>query len=263
MNAELTGGGNPERTAALLWGPKAEPKRGRKRSLDPALIGSVAVALADRAGLAGLSMRGLAETLGVSTMALYRYVPGRAELIDLMLDTAYGELRAPATARKTWRCRVECHARAEWALYLAHPWMLQVSAHRPVLGPNALAKYEFELKSLDDTALTDLDRDLVIQAVSGYVRACARSVVDARLAEIKTGLSDAQWWAEHSAALAARTSPSQFPRADRVGMAAGEAYGAVTDPERVFEFGLSAMLDGIATKVRLAATPRRRGEGPR
>ena len=54
-----------------------------------------AVALADRHGLEWLSMRKLAEELGVAAMSLYYYVPNKDELIDGMIDIVFGEIEPP------------------------------------------------------------------------------------------------------------------------------------------------------------------------
>src|ERR1700759_3627771 len=75
----------------LLWGTPARPRRGPKPSLPRERIVTAAIALADAEGLASLSMQHLAEQLGCAKMALYRYVPGKAELVALMIDEAIGE----------------------------------------------------------------------------------------------------------------------------------------------------------------------------
>ena len=63
----------------LLWGTRQRPRRGPKPSLSLERIVTEAIALADAEGLANLSMQHLAERLGCAKMALYRYVPGKAE----------------------------------------------------------------------------------------------------------------------------------------------------------------------------------------
>src|ERR1700759_2264183 len=79
----------------LLWGTPARPRRGPKPSLTRERIVTAAIALADAEGLASLSMQHLAEQLGCAKMALYRYVPGKAELVALMIDEAIGEPPSP------------------------------------------------------------------------------------------------------------------------------------------------------------------------
>ena len=82
----------------LLWSAPARPRRGPKPSLSRERIVTAAIALADAEGLASLSMQHLAEQLGCAKMALYRYVPGKAELVALMIDEAIGEPPAPGSS---------------------------------------------------------------------------------------------------------------------------------------------------------------------
>lgn len=92
-----TGGGDPARSMALLWGTEAPPRtRGRKPGLTVGGIATAAIELADTEGLEALSMRRVAQRLGVGTMSLYTYVPGKAELVDVMLDAIHLEPRSEA-----------------------------------------------------------------------------------------------------------------------------------------------------------------------
>src|ERR1700749_1189883 len=82
----------------LLWGTPQPARRGPKPSLSLDRIVTAAIALADAEGLASLSMQHLAEQLGCAKMALYRYVPGKAELGALMIDECIGEPPAPGSS---------------------------------------------------------------------------------------------------------------------------------------------------------------------
>jgi hypothetical protein len=98
MTMEYSGSGDPGRTMALLWGTQKRPGRGPKPGLSVERIVRAAIEVADAEGLAALSMRRLADRLGVSTMSLYTYVPSKAELIDVMLDVVLGEAVKPNDA---------------------------------------------------------------------------------------------------------------------------------------------------------------------
>ena len=91
MTAEFPGGGDPRRSIPLLWGAAGAGRRGPKPSRSVDEVVHAAIALADAEGLAALSIRRVAEALGLSAMSLYTYVPSKAELIDLMLDRVAGE----------------------------------------------------------------------------------------------------------------------------------------------------------------------------
>ena len=76
-------------------------------------IVAAAIALADEEGLEQLSMRKVAERLGTGAMSLYRYVPSKAELLDLMLDAIHGEDPPPEqTARGARASNAAAHAAA-------------------------------------------------------------------------------------------------------------------------------------------------------
>lgn len=246
------GAGDPARSMALLWRDKdAEPApaRGPRPGLSIDKIVDAAIELADAEGLAALSMRRVAQRLGVGTMSLYTYVPSKAELIDLMYDTACGSVEGDFESGD-WRARLSAIARATWDLYRHHPWMLQVMAMaRPPLGPNAIAGYDRDLRAVDGIGLTDLEMDSVVSMVSVYVQGAARTAVEAAGSERDTGMTDAEWWEAYGPLLAKVFDPERHPVAARVGAAAGEAYQSAYDPEHGFEFGLARVLDGIEKLV--------------
>lgn len=246
--SEYSGGGDPRRTLELLWGVGERASRGPKARLSVGEITSTAIALADAEGLAALSMRRIAETLGVGTMSLYTYVPGKIELLDLMVDAVAAET-ARDTAGTDWRVKLETVARQNWALYRRHPWLLQVATTRPGLGPNEIAKYEHELGAVDGIGLSDVQMDSVLTLVLGFAHSAARGAVDAAAAVRRTGMTDAQWWETHQPILDELIDASKFPLGSRVGNAAGAAHNAAYDPEHAFEFGLARVLDGVAVLV--------------
>jgi AcrR family transcriptional regulator len=247
MTTEYTGAGDPTRSMQLLWSTAAPPRRGPRPRFTVAEIVRAAIDLADAAGLETLSMRGVADALGVPVMTLYTYVPGKAELLDVMLDTVAGETARPPIT--SWRPALETVARENWALCHRHPWMLHVAAYRPPLGPNIIAKYDYELSTMDGSGLSDVEIDSVLTLVLGYVQGAARASVEAQLAEARTGISDADWWAANAPLLEQAMDPARYPTATRIGAAAGEEYGAAYAPDHGFEFGLARILDGIEALI--------------
>jgi AcrR family transcriptional regulator len=250
------GRGDPARGMALLWRTAGEPPargRGPRPGLTVDRIVAAATELADAEGLAALSMRRVAERLGVGTMSLYTYVPSKAELVDVMYDAALGELAADPLPG-AWRAQLEGIARATWELYRRHPWMLQVMAMaRPPLGPNSIAGYDRDLRAVDGIGLSDLEMDSVVSLVAVYVQGAARVAMEAAGSERDTGMSDAEWWEAYGPLLEKVFDPSRFPVAARVGAVAGETYQAAYDPVHGFEFGLARVLDGIEALVRSRA----------
>ena len=117
--------------------------------------------------------------------------------------------------------------------------MLHVAAYRPPLGPNIIAKYEYELSALEGIGLSDVEMDSVLTLVLGYVAGAARGSVEAAQAEQQTGVTDEQWWAAHDHFW--RRSSTRRSSRSRPGSAGrGEEYGGPSAPDFAFEFGLSA-----------------------
>ena len=77
------------RTLSLLWRETEPPRRGPRPRHSVDDVVEAAIAIADADGLDAVTMRAVAERLGISPMSLYTYVPGKAELLDLMLDAIY------------------------------------------------------------------------------------------------------------------------------------------------------------------------------
>lgn len=239
------------RRIALLWGSQTEPGRS---GLTVKAIVEAAMQIADSEGADALSMRNVAERLDVGTMSLYTHVPGKTELIDLMFDTAYGELYTsvdePSQQPGDWRDGLRFIARRNWELYIRHPWMLHIPPGRPVLGPHASLKYEAELRPLDGIGLSDLDMDAALTLILTHVEGCARARVGMDQTQRDTGMTDAEWWVREAPLLDQVTDETLFPVSGRVGMAAGMAYNATGNPEHIFTFGLERILVGIAELVK-------------
>lgn len=240
----------PARSLALLWGTQDRSRHGPRPGLQRDEIVSAAIEIADHEGLGAVSMRRVAERLGIGTMSLYTYVPGKAELVDLMLDAAYAELSMTNSARPAgWRARLEAVAQTNWDLYQRHAWILQLPTVRPGLGPHALAKYDHELQALDGIGLTELEMDSALNLVLGHVEGVARRWSDALRLEQETGTSLQQWWTVNGPTLTALLADAHFPTAARVGAVAGETYGGPFSPAHALDFGLARVLDGIEVLV--------------
>jgi AcrR family transcriptional regulator len=250
VTAERSGAGDPARTLALLWGeaPTAS-RRGPSRALDLAAVVRTATDLADQDGLAAVTMRAVARALGVVPMTLYTYVPGKEELLDLMLDAAYAQMPRTDTAGAPWRERLTAVAHENRALFATHPWAAEVSTLRPPLGPGLMAKYEHELSAFDNLGLSDVERDDCLTYLLSFVHANARAAHEATSAAAGPDGDDTRWWARVGPLLARVLDERRYPRASRVGTAAGEAHGSAHNPEHAYHFGLPRLLDGLAPLI--------------
>jgi AcrR family transcriptional regulator len=246
-DVKATSGGDPARTLALLWrDPGAAPRRGPRRALSLDTLVAQVIGLADEEGLSAVTIRRTAQRLGVGAMSLYTYVADHDELLDLMIDAVYAAMAREDTGGRPWRERLTAVAEENWALYRQHPWAAGVTTLRPPLGPGQMAKYEHELAAFDGCGLDDVTADDCLTQVLILTRACARDAADARAVRAASGADDEQWWATAGPLLARVMDPARFPRAVRIGTAAGNERGSAHDPAYAFRFGLGRLLDGLA-----------------
>ncbi|NYH55689.1 AcrR family transcriptional regulator [Nocardiopsis arvandica] len=251
---------DPARSLALLWRTGEQVGHRGKPGLSVDRIVDAATGISDREGLDALSMRKVAESLGVGTMSLYTYVPGKSDLVNVMLDSVHSGLAAPGPRVRGWRARLHATAHGIWDLYRRHTWILEAARGRPVLGPHLMAKYERELRELEGLGLTAVEMDSVVGLVNGYVEGAVARAVAGEEVERRTGITDEQWWRAHAPVLSRIVDVDRFPTAARVGAAAGAAHGSAYDPMHGFEFGLARVLDGIDVLVRSRAGEGERGE---
>jgi AcrR family transcriptional regulator len=207
-------------------------------------IVAVALAIADSEGLAAVSMRRIARELGVATMSLYRYVPGKDDLVMLIADAAFAEDKLPATPPYGWRARLEVVARLQWKIYHKHSWMAgAMSITRPQLVPNGMAHTEWTLQAIDGLGLSPEMSLVVAVTVIGYVRGVAVSLEMETQAEQDTGLSNDAYMAAQEAQFRAVFGGGAFPTLARMSVQPEIDLGLDT----LFEFGLARLLDGLAT----------------
>ncbi|MBF6333852.1 TetR/AcrR family transcriptional regulator C-terminal domain-containing protein [Nocardia transvalensis] len=247
---ERSSAGDPARTLELLW---REPGRGSGRgpkqrsSVDEVV--AAAVAIADTDGLEALTMRAVAAKLGLTPMATYTYVPGKAELLDLMLDSVYRQMPRADLDGMPWRERVSTIAAENRDMLMRHRWVAYVPTTRPPLGPGVAAKYDHELRAFDGLGLGDVEMDAALTYVLGFVTSVARIAIDTERAATASGMSDQQWWERTAPVLARVFDPGRYPLAARVGSAAGQAHDSAYNADHAWDFGLARVLDGLAVFI--------------
>jgi AcrR family transcriptional regulator len=227
------------RTMALLWGTATRSGRGPKAGLDVPRIVREAIAIADEEGLGALTMRRVAEALGVSPMSLYTYVRNKTELIDLMIDAASES--PPADSETGWRQAMERLGRDVYTGFQRHPWMLQVPMTRGLMGPNQTAAIEASVRPLDREGLDGREAMAVFNLVVGYAIGAARTAVDTAELEDETGTTTEQWWEDAGSVLSEHVTADRFPTLAKLWSA-----DTFTDTSLdYFEFGLQRLLDGV------------------
>ncbi|MEU4744412.1 TetR/AcrR family transcriptional regulator C-terminal domain-containing protein [Actinosynnema sp. NPDC023658] len=221
----------------LLWGERPGPRRGPKPALSLDRIARTGIAIADAEGLAAVSMQRVAADLGFTKMSLYRYVPGKAELVALMADLAIGAPPAEPTGGD-WCARLRAWASALLPGFLRHPWTLEATTGPRVVGPNELAWMESALAVLDGTGLRGAERMDVLAVLAGHVRSIAQQVATTPGDDMGT---------QFGALLAevVRDRGDRYPAVEAALAGSAEQGGE----DQAFDFGLDLILDGLRAKV--------------
>lgn len=231
-----TSGGDENRGLALLWGTRERPPRGPKPTLSLDAVVSAAIDVIDAEGLSALTMTRVAERLGVTTMAIYRYVPGKTELLDLANDAALGP--PPSGGNGTWRVEIARWARASLARLEKRPWLLESAQHRVPIGPNWLGWLDAGLGALAGSGLAATEMLNAVVLVDGHVRATAQLSAG--------GVTTQRWAQDFRAVLNSALGDARYPSLTRVAEAGGFSRPAEETP---FEFGLERVLDGIGARL--------------
>lgn len=251
---------------AALWRTTGTPRRGPRPGLTLDGITDAAIALADAEGLRAVSMARVAEELGVTAMALYRYVTGKDELLSLMYDAALGDdtggaraLPPPPADAPAWRAAMTDWFDRQLALVLRHPWLMQAAGGSAPLGPRQVAVLEAALAALAGTPLSIGERTEVVGAASllvlseGMVLAAATAgpggpAPDARgpaAADPSAGEHPAL--RDYDGLLRLVTTPEEHPHIAE-GLAAG-AFASEGPDDTGVAFRVELFLDGVAALI--------------
>jgi AcrR family transcriptional regulator len=230
------------RIIELLWNPPGPGARGPRPRISLDRVVEAAMALADESGFEALSMRALAKQLGVGAMSLYTYVPGKAELFELMIDRAYGEREIP-DATPGWRERYATHARAALRMYRRHPWLVHSNLWRLPIGPHVLDVSEDMLRVGADAGLDAELRVRVASLLESYIFGIARGEIADRSEVLRTGMSRDDHWEARSSFWGTYFDEARYPTT----LATWEA-GAFEAPARTdadLSFALDLILDSV------------------
>lgn len=256
MATPQTGAGDPKRSLELLW-REFEPQQSRpgpKPRLTVDRIVEAAIAVADREGSC-FGMRDVSAELGVGAMTIYRYVPGKRELIDLMVDrlSRLGP-DAPDLAAVDWREGLELLAEGAWQVYADHPWLLEINQRRPVLGPDSLEGYDFALSAFEDHDLPDREINLIITAVMNLVTGTARQYLLVDDTGEAPASAEEEWWRAQGPYLERAVASGRYRHIARF---SDPAAWEITGREAM-RYAVDRLLDGLAPRMEAG---RRKGTG--
>jgi AcrR family transcriptional regulator len=235
--------GTPEGRRAIecLWNPHPPPAgRGPRPRTSPFEVVDAGVAIADAEGLEALSIRKVAGRLGIGAMSVYTYVPGRSELIELMIDRVYADHGVPDPALG-WRERIEAWMRATWRVYSDHSWLLDYNMSRLPVGPHVLDVEEALYAALYAAGFTGAENVTVTNLIRWQLLGAARSMISDAAEERHTGVSAEAYWESRSSFWTTYFDETRFPTMAAIWASGGFDDPAVYDIERMITW----LLDGI------------------
>ncbi|RHW27537.1 TetR/AcrR family transcriptional regulator [Nocardioides immobilis] len=209
-----------------------------RQPLNPARIITAAAAVADRSGLAAVSMRSVGKELGVEAMSLYHHIPGKEALLDGLADWVFAQVELPGPD-DPWREAMASRAGSARAVLARHSWALGMIESRSAAGPQLLRHH--------DTVLGTL-------LAAGFPMALAVhafSVIDAYvygfvLTEVNLPFEPTDGAAEAFAAEMA-PPPDEYPHLSRMltELVLGREYVFADE----FGYGLELILDGLERRL--------------
>ncbi|HEY3558358.1 MAG TPA: TetR/AcrR family transcriptional regulator C-terminal domain-containing protein [Kribbella sp.] len=221
----------------LLWSNQPAPSRGPKPAITLAAIAEAAIRIADAEGLDAVSMQRVAGELPVTKMALYRYVPGKTELVAVMSDLAMGA--PPDRPESPWRDALYTWSMDLYDGFLRHPWLVQSTIGRRLLGPNELAWIERGVGALAGTGLSGGEQLDSILVITSHIRNIVQQ--STTFPGLTTGLTEEDMQQSLAGILA--TEAARFPH-----LVAAMSTTAGSENQGL-EFGLQRILDGLELLV--------------
>jgi AcrR family transcriptional regulator len=175
-------------------------------------------------------------------MSLYRYVDGKDDLIDLMIDEVYGEATCEPHSGN-WRTDLAQIARDIRSVTLRHAWLANARypTARPTFGPNLLWVFEHTLAAVDGIGLDLHGMHDAWMTVNAFVQGYVMTELADHEATRRTNLTQAQWRARIAPYVRRIVESGRYPLFTRVVVDAGD----FPDPDVTFERRLGYVLDGL------------------
>jgi AcrR family transcriptional regulator len=212
---------------------------GRPPKFSRTQLQAAALALVDRHGLDGLSMRSLAAALGTGPMTIYNHVADRADLDVLVVEAIVGQAHWRRRRRSDWRVEVREIATATWRAVRAHPHAIPLILTRRTRSPAALEVAEALLAALARSGRSRRDLLVAFRTVFAFVMGFAQAELAGPLAA-EAG--------EPATAVIRRVRAlprERYPRLVEIATSA-----ATSRAEQEFRLGLDLLLGGLAAERR-------------
>lgn len=226
-------------------------------------IVAAAVRIADAEGVEAVSMRRLADELGVATMTPYTHVESKDELIDLMRDAVAAEMLLPEPIPDDWRQALRAIAVRTKDALEAHPWSLDITSRRPRARINRLRHVEQSVAVMVSLEVEPRTGRAILMSIDDYVIGyCARKRMRQRmLASLGAeGEETLHHLHDPDPEVAAALAAGELPLIKKITDHTNRKHPFGVPPDSGFEPGLEWLLDGIEATVAPAPAPTAPGE---
>lgn len=210
--------------------PKAMPERIR---LSREAVIHAAIELAGQIGIETLSMRKLAEALGVEAMSLYNHVKNKEDLLDGMVDAVVAEMYIPNT-NGAWRQEICTATLSSHEVLMAYPWASMLLVSRPAVGAAKMAHFDAIQGCYCDAGFSPQMADQVRNAIDGHLYGFTLQKLLYPTAEGE--------YAKAAAQFLPMLPQDIYPHSYNLVQTVAEG---LYDGKHHFEFGLNLLLDGI------------------
>ena len=230
----------PEQPETSIWLRPERSGRGPAPGFDRDRLAQAGVDLADAQGLAAVTMRAVAQSLGSAPASLYRYVATRDELIELMTDRVNAEMSYAGLGAGGWFDDLLALAREARGVGLRHPWVLDVFAATAPVGPRTLVYLDRCLGCLEGLPLSGKDKLEAIAVLQSLVASLTR----AELAKQLDGTEPPPWRRARDEYLRHAGASGEYPHLTAALTSAAGASGSKSADE-LFDRIITRALRGL------------------
>ncbi|MCM1982278.1 TetR/AcrR family transcriptional regulator C-terminal domain-containing protein [Lyngbya confervoides] len=197
----------------------------------------VALQKADTEGIEALSMRKLAQALGVKAMSLYNHVAHKDDMVDGMVDLVVGEIELPSL-EVNWKTAMRQRAISAHTVLLRHPWATLALMSRVNVGPAMLRYVDATLACLVEAGFSYPMADYAWNALDSHIYGFTLQALNFPF--------EAEEYAAVAKDYVSMVPPEKYPYLNQL---THQVMDGRHDGLHNFEFGLSLLLDGLATWV--------------
>jgi AcrR family transcriptional regulator len=224
-----------------------EQRRSSRETLSRAQVVRAAIELLDSEGLAGLSMRKLADRLGAGATSIYWHVETKDDLLEYVIDEIYREVDVPDAELAGWRSGVILLAHSLRATILRHPWLPEAISSRASIGPNAMSLSQRATALFRSAGFTGFEIDHAASALFAYVIGTTGTEA-AWLSTVKASGKTADEWADEVYEQAIEAAKDDHPElVER--LSGWKNVDLLQMQSASFSFGLECLLDGFAHRL--------------